>query len=172
MKDITIFIQEALSNTAKKEAEGKMDAWHNGTRKQNIKSCSNEKLIMNYGICMAKGYEKEAAELKAEMDKRNINIDESLKDTKFVIVVAYNDAYKYFEEEYADALVSTDNGNYFIIPDSDIKKIFEDVKPKKEDMKVFGYPEKYKNIDDVEEALKNGELDPEDDEFAKYEIAF
>lgn len=170
MKDITIFIQEALSNTAKKEAEGKMDAWHNGTRKQNIKSCSNEKLIMNYGICMAKGYEKEAAELKAEMDKRNINIDEGLNDKKFVIVAAYNEAYKYFEDEYADALVSTDNGNYFIIPEADVEKIPEDAKSKKEDIKVFSFPEGYKTIDDVEEALQNGELDPEDEKLAKCEI--
>lgn len=169
MKDITIFIQEALSNTAKKEAEGKMDAWHNGTRKQNIKSCSNEKLIMNYGICMAKGYEKEAAELKAEMDKRNIKIDESLEDTKFVIVAAYNEAYKYFEEEYADAMIATDNGNYFIIPEADVQKVSEELKEKK-DAKFFNFPKGYKTIDDVEEALKNGELDPEDDKLAECEI--
>lgn len=41
------------------EAESKMDAWHNGERRQNVKACSDEKLKAYYSICKNKGYKAE-----------------------------------------------------------------------------------------------------------------
>ena len=57
------------------EAGAKMDAWHAGTRKQNIKSMSDAKLKMNYEICKGKGYTKEATMLKTEALNRNILLE-------------------------------------------------------------------------------------------------
>ena len=55
-----------------------MDAWHNGTRKQNVEACSDAKLKVNYDICKQKGYDKEAELLKKEADARGLTL-ESLK---------------------------------------------------------------------------------------------
>jgi len=68
------------------EQEKKMDAWHNGTRKQNVSSCSDAKLKVNYNICKSKGYDKEAAELKKEADSRGLTLESlSLDDIKFTL---------------------------------------------------------------------------------------
>ena len=73
--------QIIISDKAKKEAEEKMEAWHNGTRKQNVKACSDAKLKMNYRICKEKGYDKEAEILKAESDSRGLKLESfSLKE--------------------------------------------------------------------------------------------
>lgn len=50
----------------------KMDAWHAGERKQNIKACSDEKLVAYYEYCSSKGYEAEANQLETEMRNRNL----------------------------------------------------------------------------------------------------
>ena len=68
-----------LGNGAYEKQEVKMDAWHNGERKQNVSNCSDAKLKLNYQICKDKGYEKEAAQLKAEAEKRGIVL-EALQD--------------------------------------------------------------------------------------------
>lgn len=57
------------------EAETKMTAWHNGERKQNVKSCSDAKLKAYYEICKRLGYEDEANKLKAEADSRGILLE-------------------------------------------------------------------------------------------------
>lgn len=64
-----------LSASAMKDAGPKMDAWHEGTRKQNVGAMSDAKLKMNYKVCQAKGYDKEMDILKAEADKRGIVIE-------------------------------------------------------------------------------------------------
>lgn len=64
-----------LSASAMKDAGPKMDAWHAGTRKQNVGAMSDAKLKMNYKVCQAKGYDKEMDILKAEADKRGIVIE-------------------------------------------------------------------------------------------------
>jgi len=64
-----------LSASAMKDAGPKMDAWHEGTRKQNVGAMSDAKLKMNYKVCQAKGYDKEMGILKAEADKRGIVIE-------------------------------------------------------------------------------------------------
>lgn len=68
---------EASSSSSKawKVQEPKMDAWHDGTRKQNVSSCSDAKLKLNYDICKAKGYNKEADILKKEADKRGLTLE-------------------------------------------------------------------------------------------------
>lgn len=64
-----------MGKGARSKQEEKMDAWHNGERKQNVSNCSDAKLKMNYEICKEKGYEKEAAQLKAEAIKRGIVLE-------------------------------------------------------------------------------------------------
>lgn len=61
------------------EAETKMTAWHNGERKQNVKSCSDAKLQVYYKICKDLGYEDEASKLKAEADSRGMTLTERRK---------------------------------------------------------------------------------------------
>ena len=78
--------QIIISDKAKKEAEEKMEAWHNGTRKQNVKACSDAKLKMNYRICKEKGYDKEAETLKAESDSRGLKL-ESLSLKEFIEII-------------------------------------------------------------------------------------
>lgn len=58
------------------EAETKMTAWHNGERKQNVRSCSDAKLQAYYKICKNLGYEDEADKLKAEADSRGMTLTE------------------------------------------------------------------------------------------------
>lgn len=61
-----------------KGGQEKMDAWHNGTRKQNVKNCSDAKLKGYYKICKASGYDEEAQKLKDEADSRGIKLNEAL----------------------------------------------------------------------------------------------
>jgi addiction module RelB/DinJ family antitoxin len=51
-------------------SEEKMDRWHNGSRKENIKACSEEKLKEYRKICRAKGYAEEAKQINAELRAR------------------------------------------------------------------------------------------------------
>ena len=48
-------------------AQQKMDAWHKGERKQNVKSCSDEKLQEYLKICTDSGYTYEATILQHEI---------------------------------------------------------------------------------------------------------
>lgn len=66
-------ITEDLTKDDKEDAESKMDKWHEGKRKQNVKACSTDKLIMNLGICKRKGYDSEAEQIQDELDSRGIN---------------------------------------------------------------------------------------------------
>ena len=68
------------------EQEKKMDAWHAGTRKQNVSSCSDAKLKVNYDICVKKGYDKEAELLKKEADSRGLTLESlNLDNIKFTL---------------------------------------------------------------------------------------
>ena len=66
-------VTEDLTKSDKEDAESKMDKWHEGKRKQNVKACSTDKLIMNLGICKRKGYDSEAQQIQDELDSRGIN---------------------------------------------------------------------------------------------------
>lgn len=50
--------------------EEKMDKWHNGERKENIKACSDEKLKEYRKICRAKGYAEQVKLINAEIKRR------------------------------------------------------------------------------------------------------
>lgn len=67
--------------------EEKMDRWHKGTRKENIKACSDEKLKEYRKICRAKGYAEEVRQINAEIKRRKVEgvnesevLDEAKKD--------------------------------------------------------------------------------------------
>ena len=57
------------------EACQKMEAWHKGVRKQNLKNCSNEKLKNNYWICRKMGYTKEVDQIKNEANSRGLVLE-------------------------------------------------------------------------------------------------
>ena len=61
-----------------KGGQEKMDAWHNGTRKQNVKNCSDDKLKAYYKICVDSGYDEEAEKLRREADSRGLKLNESI----------------------------------------------------------------------------------------------
>lgn len=67
--------KQQISAKARGKQEEKMDAWHNGTRKQNVKSCSDAKLKINYDICVDKGYTHEAELLKKEAQSRGLTFE-------------------------------------------------------------------------------------------------
>lgn len=68
----------AVKTKTIKGGQEKMDAWHNGTRKQNVKSCSDDKLKAYYKICVDSGYEEEAEKLRSEADSRGLKLNESI----------------------------------------------------------------------------------------------
>ena len=95
-------VKKALNESSKsyEEAEVKMDAWHNGTRKQNVKACSDDKLRMNLQICLDKGYTKEAEILQNEIDERsNDCIIEGLGITKSKLVKLFKKQNWDFDED-------------------------------------------------------------------------
>ena len=51
----------------------KMDLWYQGKRGQNIKQCSDSKLLENYKICCESGYFVQAAKLRKQMYDRKYN---------------------------------------------------------------------------------------------------
>lgn len=55
-------------------SEKKMEMWHNGERKQNVKQMSDKKLILSHGICVTNHYFEQVAILEEEMKKRGIGI--------------------------------------------------------------------------------------------------
>lgn len=54
-------------------AEEKMKAWHEGRRKQNLKTCSDEKLKMNLHVCKNLGFNDEIEQIKRELKIRGID---------------------------------------------------------------------------------------------------
>ena len=52
------------------EAKEKMKDWHEGRRKENIKACKPEKLIMFWDICAANKYDDQLDELELEANRR------------------------------------------------------------------------------------------------------
>ena len=55
-----------------------MKAWHEGTRKQNLSNCSDEKLKMNYKVCKELGYDKECGLIEDEAKKRELTLESKL----------------------------------------------------------------------------------------------
>ena len=101
----------------------KMDAWHHGERRENIKACGNAKLIKYLSICKNSGYMEEAQIIRNELKSRNIPVTEDVEDihreddeperekwdTDFYrLDVAYNHNFKQFDDMEADAGVIRD----------------------------------------------------------------
>lgn len=64
-----IFLNESMS------PEEKMDAWHNGQRRENIKACGDKKLIDYFDICYSQGYTKEKNIIGDELKKRGYSFE-------------------------------------------------------------------------------------------------
>lgn len=65
---------EALHEAARlsyTEQEQKMIDWHYGVRKQNVKACTNDKLKLNFDICVERDFLKEGRELFNELQTRS-----------------------------------------------------------------------------------------------------
>ena len=86
-------VNTVMGKDAWSKQEPKMDAWHNGTRRQNVANCSDAKLKLNYEICRRKGYTKEMRLLKAEADKRGLILEEKSLEDFIVEQKEMNDYY-------------------------------------------------------------------------------
>lgn len=104
-------ITEDLSKADKEDAESKMDKWHEGKRKQNVKARSTDKLIMNLGICKRKGYDSEAEQIQDELDSRGIN-ESQLFESEDVVHT--------FEPEFDEVIEHVKNGTVDAEKDSEI----------------------------------------------------
>lgn len=72
---------------AYQESSEKMQKWHDGTRKQNVGAMGDGKLKLSYKVCKDKGFEKEAAILKAEADKRGIVLESFFTPAEFMELI-------------------------------------------------------------------------------------
>ena len=87
--DPPMSVDQAVQKTCKhfygriaQEYHCKMDQWHNGTRKENVKNCSDAKLIAYYVICLEYKYNEEAEKLEDEANRRGWSL-KKLKDISF-----------------------------------------------------------------------------------------
>lgn len=81
----------------------KMTAWHNGERRENIKACSPEKLIMYRNICTELGYQEQVDLINAELSSRGINESvksENLIDTEYSHTKDIAKDKEYFKNKY------------------------------------------------------------------------
>ena len=62
-----------LNEASSLTPEEKMQAWHYGDRKENIKACGDAKLQLYYDICMRKGYIREAKAILEEAKNRGLS---------------------------------------------------------------------------------------------------
>lgn len=107
---------------------------------RNITTYITEKLKINKNIKVEEIYEKPLS-----------------KD--YVFIVAYNQAYNDLSDVYSDSLVSTESGDHdgFIVPRLTGESFIEH-----NDTTVYRIPNKYKYLEDFEEAYQNGECSIED----------
>ena len=96
MSELAIEVKKQL-NEKVSEAETKMAAWHNGTRKQNVKQCSDEKLSKYLNICLQNGYTEEAKQLQQEIDMRMY----ARKDDVYIVIV--NNDMSYIKQAFDGA---------------------------------------------------------------------
>ena len=98
MEKLSVIVKQALNEDSDELTPGeKMDAWHNGERKENIKACDADKLKKYKAICKAKGYDAEVAAIQAEIDKRSLK--ESLNPEQYLenmdyLIDTYNSEYE------------------------------------------------------------------------------
>lgn len=84
---------------------------------------------------------------------------QTISPKDFVIVDAWNTTYDELIEDYADALISTDYGNFFILPKTEIPYL-----KKSGNCSAYEIPTFCKTLDDVEDGLIDGTLDPQEEE--------
>lgn len=83
--------EKKMSGKAKTEAYDKMKAWHEGTRKQNLKGCSDAKLKMNYQVCKELGYEEEMKKIEDEANSRNLQLESMITIEEYIKIYENND---------------------------------------------------------------------------------
>lgn len=59
-----------IHTRAAESAKSNMDDWNVGKRKENVKACSDEKLIFYYKYCQSQKYEECCAKLEEEANRR------------------------------------------------------------------------------------------------------
>lgn len=78
-------LQEELHEQSLEEssltAEEKVDAWHNGTRRENYKAAGIPKLNTFLEIAKSKGYDEIVSIIEAELDRRGVNTTTSIAAT-------------------------------------------------------------------------------------------
>lgn len=76
--------EEKLSKGTQSIAYDKMKAWHEGTRKQNLKACSDAKLKMNYKVCKELGYDEEMKKIEDEAKSRNLTLESMISIEEYI----------------------------------------------------------------------------------------
>jgi len=103
--------------------------------------------------------EYQLKQIVTESVKRLLKEQIDLNPQNFVIVDAWNPTYNELIEDYADALISTNYGNYFIIPRKEVLNLKQ-----MGNCSAYKIPTFCKTLDDVEEGLMSGVLDPQEEE--------
>lgn len=113
--DESISIWESLSRTLNETLtpQEKMDAWHNGERRENIKACGDAKLLMYRRICVESGYADEVDKIDAELDRRGIVPPSSGKPSR--PVKSKNPTFKFDNEKNQLLILSDEAGENFLI---------------------------------------------------------
>ena len=107
--------------------EEKMDLWHAGERKENIKACGDAKLYKYREICKDKNYVREVLAIDAELQNRGLDVPEQ-------------SAQVYPKVENTKPTCAMENGELHILFDNAGKN----------------FVSKYTNIGDVERLLSHG----------------
>lgn len=66
-------------------AKEKMEKWHAGTRRQNLKNCNDGKLRMNYAICKELGFKTEMDLIKKEAESCGIILESMLSMKDYIL---------------------------------------------------------------------------------------
>lgn len=81
-RDLYYFNQTELNESRKNlTPEEKMDRWHKGERRENIKACSDDKLKEYRKICKAKGYAEQVKLINIELKRRKAANECSVKES-------------------------------------------------------------------------------------------
>lgn len=87
-KEAEEIVSKEVKLTPKERAavEAKMKAWHEGTRKQNIKACSDGKLKINWQVCKELGYDAEVKKIEDEAKSRGLTLESIQIDLEDYVV--------------------------------------------------------------------------------------
>lgn len=80
-KDPPMSINDAKTKIGKglSDCHHKMADWHEGKRRENVKLCSDAKLIVYYNICIGMKYTEEAEKLEQEANRRGWTFNKTKK---------------------------------------------------------------------------------------------